>query len=65
MTVKQSLGEHTHPISQDVTIYAKHRKQNPEVMDRIYKSLASGHKDLVTSVMDESINKEKLDNILY
>ena len=55
MTVTQSVCEHNHPISQDVTIYAKHRKQNPEVMERIYTLLASGHKDPVTSVMDESI----------
>ncbi|KAG2195128.1 hypothetical protein INT47_006992 [Mucor saturninus] len=43
---------HSHPISQDVTTYVIHRKQNPEIMARIYSLLSSRHKDPVTSVMD-------------
>ncbi|KAI9245143.1 hypothetical protein EDC94DRAFT_665381 [Helicostylum pulchrum] len=42
---------HNHPISQDVTTYAIHRKQTPEIMQHIFSLLSSGHKDPVTSVM--------------
>ena len=44
--------EHNHPISQDFTTYAIHRKQSPKIMEKIYSMLAGGHKDPVTSVME-------------
>lgn len=50
--VKNTEMTHNHPVSQDATIYAINRKQTPEIMQRIYSILASGHKDPVTSVMD-------------
>ncbi|KAG2199586.1 hypothetical protein INT47_012186, partial [Mucor saturninus] len=52
LTVTKNNMNHNHPISQDVTTYAIHRKQSPEIMNRIYALLSSGHKDPVTSVMD-------------
>jgi hypothetical protein len=55
--------EHNHPISQDNTTYAVHRKQPPEIMERIYTLLASGHKDPVTNVMDVSANNYILGNM--
>lgn len=55
LAVTKSNMIHNHPISQDVTTYAIHRKQGPEIMDRIYSLLSSGHKDPVTSVMDVNI----------
>lgn len=54
-TVTKNHMHHNHPISQDVTTYAIHRKQSPEIMERIYSILSSGHKDPVTSVMDVTI----------
>ncbi|KAG2199326.1 hypothetical protein INT47_012960 [Mucor saturninus] len=51
LTVTKSNMIHNHPISQDVTTYAIHRKQSPEIMARIYSLLSSGHKDPITSVM--------------
>lgn len=47
--------EHNHPISQDVTTYAIHRKQSPKTMELIYSILASGHRDPITSVLDVGI----------
>lgn len=51
LTVTENDVEHNHEISQDTTIYAIHRKQEPEVMDTIFKILSSGYKDSVGSVM--------------
>lgn len=54
LTVRSSHMLHNHPVSQDVTTYALHRKQSPEVMERIYSILSGGHKDPVSSVMEVS-----------
>ncbi|GAA5806677.1 hypothetical protein MFLAVUS_000025 [Mucor flavus] len=51
-TVTKNRMGHNHPISQDVTTYAIHRKQPPEIMQLIYTWLSSGHKDPTTSAMD-------------
>jgi hypothetical protein len=50
---------HNHPIPQDMTTYAINRKQEPEVMQRIYSILASGSKDPVASVMEVNIRLVK------
>ncbi|KAG2191822.1 hypothetical protein INT47_006653 [Mucor saturninus] len=70
LTVTKNNMIHNHPISQDVTTYAIHRKQSPEIMARIYSLLSSGHKDPVTSVMDtlkalnvKNIIKKDIQNI--
>ncbi|KAG2191762.1 hypothetical protein INT47_010578 [Mucor saturninus] len=70
LTVTKNSMVHNHPISQDVTTYAIHRKQSPEIMARIYSLLSSGHKDPVTSVMDilkalnvKNIIKKDIQNI--
>lgn len=54
LKVRSNHMKHNHPLSTDVTIYAVHRKQNPEIMQKIYAILSSGCKDPVTSVMDVS-----------
>ncbi|KAG2193120.1 hypothetical protein INT47_003111 [Mucor saturninus] len=41
LTVTKNNMIHNHPISQDVTTYAIHRKQSPEFMARIYSLLSN------------------------
>lgn len=49
--VTKNQMEHNHPISQDCITYAIHRKQDPNIMDKIYTLLASGLKDPFSNVM--------------
>lgn len=57
LTVKAAHPGHDHPIPQDFKTYAIYRKQSPEIMEKIYSILASGHSDPVTSVMDVRLNR--------
>jgi hypothetical protein len=51
LIIIENHSEHNHELPQDTTIYAIHRKQEPEVMDTIFKILSSGYRDSVGSVM--------------
>lgn len=55
-TVMNSCMEHNHPILEDSTIYAIHRKQSPEVMKTIYDIFDSKAQNAVDLVMNVSVN---------